>query len=132
MLTAITDTVGGNRIAVYTDELGNSIDIDETITTLERRGDSLFYTSELGIDTIDLNTTDLVSSIIDTVTGSQIALYIDERGDTIAINETITRLEGDSTQIVYFKEDGTSDTIGIVDVLTVSYTHLTLPTIYSV
>lgn len=49
-LTTIINTVQGKRIATYTNELGNVVDIKETITSMLLQGDSSFqYTNENGV-----------------------------------------------------------------------------------
>ena len=51
-LTTLTNAIVGNRIATYTDEDGNSFDINETITTLVDNGNGTFtFVSENGTAT---------------------------------------------------------------------------------
>ena len=65
-LTAITNTIAGNRIATYTDEDGNTWDINETITTIVDNGDGSFdFTNENG----------------DTVTFTETLTYIQDEND---------------------------------------------------
>ena len=49
VVTTITNTIAGNRIATYTNENGVAVDIDETITTIVNNGDGTYtFTNEAG------------------------------------------------------------------------------------
>ncbi len=113
-LTTVAQLVTGNTIATYTDEDGNTFNIDESVTTLVDNGDQTFtYTNEAGVPaTLDVTALETLTSVAQIVTGNTIATYTDEDGNTAAIDETITSLvdNGDGT-FTFTHEDGLTTTI---------------------
>jgi len=112
-LTAITNTIAGNRIATYTDEDGNTWDINETITTIVDNGDGSFdFTNENG-DTVTF--TETLTTLTNFLTsGNQIGTYTNEDGVIVDFNESITSLvdNGDGT-LTFTQEGGGTQTIDI-------------------
>jgi len=100
-LTSVTNTVTGNRIATYTDEDGNTIDVNETITSLADNGDGTFsFVHEDGsATTLDVGDLETLTTVTNVVAGNRIATYVDEDGNAVDVNETITELvdNGDGT-----------------------------------
>ena len=63
-LTAVTNTINGNRIGTYQPESGPPVDIDETITELVANDDgSLTYTDEAGVE----HDIQVVADVVETV-----------------------------------------------------------------
>lgn len=98
-LTEITNTILGHKIADYTDELGVTKAINETITevlaTLLVGHKIAEYINENGVNTV-INET--ITELNPTVsTGHKIADYTNEDGVTIDLNETITEFSQNTT-----------------------------------
>jgi hypothetical protein len=135
-ISSITNTIPGNPIATYTDQFGNIVVINETITTLVDNGDGSFtYTSENGTLTLWAETvTNLVdngngsftftnedgvtttwfettTTITNTIVGNQIAVYTNENGLAVPINETVTTLtDNGNGSFSYVSENSTLTT----------------------
>ena len=136
----ITNTIVGNTIATHDDGFGNTVDINETVTTLTDNGDDTFtYTSEDGTQTsIDLNEgntsvvtntidgqliathndgagnlveiDETITQFIDTQAGSNIGTYVNETGATTEINETITTLVDNGDGTFTYTSEGGIET----------------------
>lgn len=83
-ITTIANTVGGNKIADYTNESGSTVDINETLT-----------------------------SFFNLIAGNRIITYLDEAGNQTDINETITNISYNSLTgvLTYNRETLTPDVI---------------------
>jgi hypothetical protein len=137
VVTSITNTVTGNKIADYTNELGIVTPINETITSIVNNGDgTATFTNESGVattfpigavtvvnngdgtytitladgSTVTISDTS-TSTLVDNLDGTY--TYTDETGavTTFNTNDTITTLvdNGDGT-LTYTSEDGTVTT----------------------
>ena len=119
-ISAVTNTIVGNRIATHNDGNGNSVDINETITTLVNNGDGTFtYTSENGTTTTYDETT---TSIALNANNTSID-YVDEDGVTTNLDlctivtncETLSSITYNNTthEITYVNEDGVSNVLDL-------------------
>jgi len=122
-LTFVSNTIAGNRIGTYTDEAGNTFDIDETITSLVDNGDGTFsFTHEDGsTSTLDAASLETLTTVTNLVAGNRIGTYTDEDGVSFDIDETITSLvdNGDQT-FTFTHEDGSATTLDVTDLETLT------------
>ena len=68
-----------------------------------------------------------VPTLGESVTEATVATWFKKPGETVAIDEMLCELETDKVTV-----EVPSTVSGILSEIAVSYTHLTLPTIYSV
>lgn len=133
----ITNTVTGNRIATHDDGTSNTIDINETITSLTIVGNILNFTDESGTVTpIDLSVyiddTNLARLVAGSVDAAGIATFT--RDDTTTFTVDFSTLFDDTnlaritsgsvvgTNLVLNRDDTTSITIDINSLI--NHTHL--------
>jgi hypothetical protein len=134
VVTTITNTIVGNRIATYTNENGVAVDIDETITTIVNNGDGTYtYTNEAGAtatfpaqantDTrlsISVVNDSLRVDVVNIVTGATVSTsYID---NVINHPDILTTLAYNSTThtLTYTDENGGTTNLPL-DVATMTY-----------
>lgn len=110
--SSMTNTVAGHRIGTHNNGAGNSVDIDETVTSLSLSGSVLTYTDENGDDfdiTLPSGGGGAVSSMTQTVsTGNPIAVHSDGQGTDVTIFETVTSISVSGTNLAYTDENGTT------------------------
>ena|GEM_PF-1987315 len=108
-LTLMTNLIAGNRIATFTDENGNSFDIDETVTILTDNGDGSFtYTNEVGVP---VTFTESLTKLVSAIAGNKIGTFTDEDGNAFDINETITTIADNGNGTFTFAAEGGAQTI---------------------
>ena len=109
-VTTITDTVSGNKIGTYTNELGTPVDINETITAIgyDPLTNTITYTDEAGVS-IDIDLTALAIDInvasvtYDPVTGEIVLTETDGSVHTIDIGPPVSQFnitDGTTTETV--------------------------------
>ena len=118
IVTVIRSLVTGHTIADYTNENGDVVQIQETITTMVDNGDNTYtYTNEDG-DTFVLDAGETITTMIDNGDGT--FTYTNEAGTTFTFGapETVTELvdNGDGS-FTYTNEDGISNTYSVCDVV---------------
>jgi len=138
VVTTITNTIAGNRIATYTNENGVAVDIDETITTIVNNGDGTYtYTNEAGATATfpaQANTDTRLSlsvvndslrvDVVNIVTGATVSTsYID---NVINHPDVLTTLAYNSTThtLTYTDENGGTTNLPL-DVATMTYNPTT-------
>ena len=110
-----SNVVVGNQIGTHNDGDGTLVNINETITGLSLSTNTLTYTKEGGTtDVIDLSGFNQLPSIVTPITaGSTIATHNDNDGTIVNIQETITALSFDGTNLNYIDESGTTTPLDI-------------------
>jgi len=138
VVTTITNTIAGNRIATYTNENGVAVDIDETITTIVNNGDGTYtFTNEAGAAATfpaQVNTDTRLSlsvvndslrvDVVNIVTGATVSTsYID---NVINQPDVLTTLAYNSTThtLTYTDENGGTTNLPL-DVATMTYNATT-------
>jgi len=138
VVTTITNTIAGNRIATYTNENGVAVDIDETITTIVNNGDGTYtFTNEAGATATfpaQVNTDTRLSlsvvndslrvDVVNIITGSTVSTsYID---NVINQPDVLTTLAYNSTThtLTYTDENGGTTNLPL-DVATMTYNATT-------
>jgi len=111
-------------IGTYTDEDGNTIDLQETVTQLVANTDQTFtFTHEDGTtSTINVKDLETITQITDVIaTGNLIGTYENEAGVLVDIRETITALAVTGPQeLTYTDEAGQPVVVNIADLETLT------------
>lgn len=113
-ITTITNTIAGNRIATYTNELGVAVDINETVTSIINRIAGHVIGTYLDENGAPSDIRETITTISGTNVGNQIATYTNESGTVLDINETVTNFQNtDSNTLQYTNENGVNQTVDI-------------------
>ncbi|AGO49459.1 tail fiber [Cellulophaga phage phi4:1] len=106
--TSFVNVIAGHRIATYRSEDNTQTDINETVTSLTYNTDgTLTYVNESGVPSTFSIGEDTLTTVTNTVQGKRIATYINESGNSVAINETVTSMQSIGNQtLTYTNENG--------------------------
>lgn len=114
--TVTTLVNNGNGTFTYTNENGVTtlVNFGETITSLVNNGDGTYtYTNEDAVSTVITVPEQTLSIITNTKAGNLIARHNDGTGNLVDIDETITSIELDGTDLNYTAEDGVETVIDL-------------------
>ncbi len=105
--TFVTNTQLGNLIATYTNEQGDSVDINETITTMtvDVPGQTITYINEKG-DTVvaDIRLLETTTELIDEGNGNY--TYINEDGVKTSFTDSLAQLSCSNSQSIIWSNGG--------------------------
>ena len=98
IISSVTATIVGNKIAEHNNGNGLVIDVNETITTLSLNGNNIEYVNENGdLSSIPLSSAETLTSLIDNLNGT--ITYTDELGNPTIIGKStiVDNLDGTYT-----------------------------------
>ena len=125
--SSFSNTVAGHLIGVHNNGNGQSVNVNETITSLSVVGNVITFVNEAGVSSSFTlpSSSDSVSTLTNLVTGHRIATHDNGNGQILNIRETVTSITLVGSTLRYTDENGAVNSVNLAGINSDSITTVT-------